>query len=233
MASRFIFLLLGLALFAGQAAEKRRKEPKTAATPTDSKALQAVAVIHPTLTHGCSGVVEFFQAGPRVRIRAEVQGLAPRQLHAINICEFGDCSAADASSAGGHFNPEGKPHGSVMAKDRHAGDLGNLLADNQGKARYDITVESISLSPGRNSVLGRSIVIHAMADDGKGETGNAGLRIGCGVIGISAATNMLAPRTNLPAKPVIAPSIFEPRPKVEPGQSSKSGAQAEPGRKAR
>jgi Cu-Zn family superoxide dismutase len=85
-------------------------------------------------------------------------------------------------SAGGHYNPEGKPHGLPTTEERHAGDLGNLTADASGHAHYEITVDNISLSTGRNPVLGKAVIVHAKPDDGGQPTGNAGARLGCGVI---------------------------------------------------
>lgn len=94
-------------------------------------------------------------------------------------------------SAGPHFNPFGKDHGAPTAEVRHVGDLGNVEADGCGSAKINITDKFISLS-GPLSILGRTVVIHADIDDlGVGghelskTTGNAGGRIGCGVIGIA------------------------------------------------
>lgn len=94
-------------------------------------------------------------------------------------------------SAGPHFNPFGKDHGAPDAEVRHVGDLGNVEADASGSAKINITDKFISLS-GPLSILGRTVVIHADIDDlGVGghelskTTGNAGGRIGCGVIGIA------------------------------------------------
>lgn len=95
-------------------------------------------------------------------------------------------------SAGPHFNPNKKEHGAPDAAIRHAGDLGNIEADQSGSAKVKITDSQISLS-GPNNILGRTVVVHADVDDlGLGghelskTTGNAGGRIGCGVIGFSS-----------------------------------------------
>jgi Cu-Zn family superoxide dismutase len=88
-------------------------------------------------------------------------------------------------SAGGHYNPEGHQHGLPEAENRHAGDLGNIQADDQGKAHYEISVTNISVSGAKNPIIGRSVIVHAKVDDGSQPTGNAGGRIACGVIGIA------------------------------------------------
>jgi Cu-Zn family superoxide dismutase len=86
-------------------------------------------------------------------------------------------------SAGGHFNPEGKPHGHPGSAERHAGDLPALKADKAGRANLHADVSIISLKPGPTSIIGRAIVVHADPDDFKTQpTGNSGARIACGVI---------------------------------------------------
>lgn len=94
-------------------------------------------------------------------------------------------------SAGPHFNPAGKEHGGPSDEVRHAGDLGNVEAGDDGVAKVDIKDCQISLSGERN-IIGRTVVVHADPDDlGKGghelskTTGNAGARSGCGVIGLA------------------------------------------------
>jgi superoxide dismutase, Cu-Zn family len=147
---------------------------------------EVIAVMHPTEGNKCRGQVRFVQAGEKVKITATIEGLTPNQRHAIHIHEFGDCSAPDAISAGGHYNPEGHPHGLTHEAHRHAGDLGNLQADINGRARYEITVDNISLAGLKNPIIGRSVIIHAKEDDGGQPVGNAGPRIACGVIGIAS-----------------------------------------------
>src|SRR5262249_6298467 len=95
---------------------------------------QAVAVLHSTASQHCQGVVWFTQEGDSVKVVADLEGLNPGQKHAFHIHQYGDCSAADAMSAGGHYNPEGHQHGLPESEKRHAGDLGNVLADDHGKA---------------------------------------------------------------------------------------------------
>jgi superoxide dismutase, Cu-Zn family len=146
----------------------------------------AVAVLHPTEGNQTTGTIHFQSVGDaKVRVAATVEGLAPNSVHAIHIHEFGDCTAPDATSAGGHYNPEGHPHALPDKKERHAGDLGNLRADAQGKATLDLTVDNITINGSKNPIVGRSVIVHDKLDDGSQPVGNAGGRISCGVIGLA------------------------------------------------
>jgi Cu-Zn family superoxide dismutase len=146
---------------------------------------QAVVVLHATAGQTAHGIVRFSQEGDTVKMVADLEGLNPGQKHAIHIHEFGDCSSPDGMSAGGHYNPEKHMHGLPEAESRHAGDLGNLQADGDGKAHYELTVSNISIAGAKNPVIGRAVVVHAKIDDGGQPTGNAGGRIAYGVIGVA------------------------------------------------
>jgi Cu-Zn family superoxide dismutase len=146
---------------------------------------QAVAVLNAASGSKCRGQVTFTQDGDNVKVVAHVEGLTPGQKHAIHVHQFGDCSAPDGASAGGHYNPEGHQHGLPTADKRHAGDLGNLQADSEGKAHYELTVKNISIAGTMNPIIGRGVIVHAKPDDGGQPVGNAGGRIACGVIGVA------------------------------------------------
>ena len=148
---------------------------------------QAVAVLHPTANNKAHGRVVFTQDGESVKVTADLEGLNPGQKHAFHIHQFGDCSAPDGMSAGGHYNPEGHPHALPEAGPRHAGDLGNVQADDAGKAHYEITVQNISIAGTKNPIIGRGVIVHAKPDDGSQPVGNAGGRIACAVIGVANA----------------------------------------------
>lgn len=145
----------------------------------------AVAVLHPTAGNQCHGVVRFTQQGDSVKVVADLEGLAPNSEHAFHIHQYGDCSSPDGMSAGGHYNPEGHPHGLPDGGPRHAGDLGNLKADADGKAHYEATVDNISVAAMKNPIIGRGVIVHAKPDDGSQPVGNAGGRIACGVVGVA------------------------------------------------
>jgi superoxide dismutase, Cu-Zn family len=128
-----------------------------------------------------SGTVNFSEKDGRLRIEAKVAGLTPGE-HGFHIHEAGDCSAPDASSAKGHFNPSGKAHGHFASDEHHGGDMPSLIANAQGEAIYTAELRGLTLS-GETGVLGRSVVIHADPDDYKSQpAGNSGKRIACGVI---------------------------------------------------
>jgi Cu-Zn family superoxide dismutase len=103
------------------------------------------------------------------------------------VHEAGDCSAPDASSAKGHFNPAGRSHGHHGGSERHAGDMPNLVADASGNATLSAELDMMSLTEGPAGILKRSVVIHADPDDYKSQpAGNSGKRIACGVIRATA-----------------------------------------------
>ena len=145
---------------------------------------KAVAVLHGVGNSHVHGVITFTQKDGYVEVTGEVLGLAPGQ-HGFHVHEYGDCSALDAGSAGAHFNPDKKPHGGPDDASRHVGDLGNITADDTGKATISLKDKLIALS-GEHSIIGRAVIVHADKDDFKSQPGgNAGERLACGVIGIA------------------------------------------------
>jgi Cu-Zn family superoxide dismutase len=117
-----------------------------------------------------------------VHVVLTLDGVEPGE-HGAHVHEKGDCSAADGTSAGGHFNPQSKDHGLPGADKRHLGDLGNITIAKDGKGSLDITAPGANLKDGdAASFVGRAIIVHAKKDDGGQPTGNAGGRVGCGVI---------------------------------------------------
>lgn len=170
--------LLGLILlsFGGLTAQAQTEEKSSAP-------LKAIAVLHPTAGSKVSGTVTFTEVADGVQVQAEITGLTPGN-HGFHVHEFGDCSAGDASSAGSHFNPTNKPHAGPDDTERHVGDMGNVEADASGKAKLEYLDHQISLTSDQQSVVGRSVVVHAKADDLKTQpSGDSGARIACGVIG--------------------------------------------------
>ncbi len=142
----------------------------------------ASAVLAPTAGHQARGVASLTQEKDRVVIRVHVSGLNPNQEHGIHIHETGDCSAPDASSAGGHWNPSALPHGPQYGQ-HHAGDLPSLRADGQGVADVNFEVRGAVAAPNGAGLLGKAIVVHASPDDYVSQpAGNSGARIACGVI---------------------------------------------------
>lgn len=160
--------------------------------PPSSKQAAAVAVLMPTEDGPVEGVVRFFKEADGIRVVAQVENLTPGD-HGFHIHEFGDCSAPDGAAAGGHYNPNGASHGGPEDENRHVGDFGNIHADDTGKAVADFVDSHLKIE-GATSIIGRSIVVHARADDLKSQpAGNAGKRVACGVIGVG--------RGKAPSKP--------------------------------
>jgi superoxide dismutase, Cu-Zn family len=139
----------------------------------------ATAALGPTRGNQASGTVYFAQKGSVVHVDARVSGLAPYGAHGIHVHVRCDCSAADASSAGGHFDPPAARDIGAGAGRGHAGELGVLRADASGHAVLKTELTGISLSAGELSVIGRSVIVHA--DSGTAGTDETA-RIACGLI---------------------------------------------------
>jgi len=145
---------------------------------------QAVCVLMPVGDSKVRGVVHFVQHGDVVKVSGKVTGLTPGK-HGFHVHQFGDLtSLEDGKSAGGHYNPTNKPHGRPSDRQRHVGDLGNIVADSNGTAMIDIQDSVIKLG-GPHSILGRGLVVHAGADKFTQPTGDAGARVALGVIGVA------------------------------------------------
>jgi Cu-Zn family superoxide dismutase len=159
-----------------------------AATGAQGTASTAQVVLKPTQGHDANGTLTLRAEGDGVRISGELAGLKPGSEHGFHVHENGDCSAPDATSAGGHFNPAGQAHGSMDADPHHAGDMPNQMADAQGVADVNVLVPGMSLTPGSDHyVIGRALVVPAQPDDYQSQpSGNAGARIACGVIEAAA-----------------------------------------------
>lgn len=145
--------------------------------------LSATAKLAPTKGNTTSGSVSFRQSGARVMVSAAVSGLKPGGEHGFHVHEKGDCSSGDGMSTGGHFNPQGKRHGGYPSAERHGGDMPNLRADQYGNASFSVELDNVTVADGPTSVVGKGVIVHAMADDYKTQpTGNAGARLACGVV---------------------------------------------------
>jgi len=142
----------------------------------------ATAALKPTTGNTTAGTVTFTQKGDKVSVTANVSGLSPGP-HGFHIHEKGDCSAGDGMSAGGHFNPTGKPHGDPATADHHAGDMPQLVADARGKATLAADLSPVTIGAGANDIVGKAVIVHKDPDDFKTQpTGNSGARVACGVI---------------------------------------------------
>ncbi len=159
-------------------------QAKQAATATAGSTEAATVNLASASGSLVSGTLRIVSSGKGVHITGEIGGLAPNSGHAFHFHEKGDCSAADASSALGHFNPSHSPHGRAGAGPHHAGDMDNITANADGVARIDIQDNDVSLHRGApNDITGRAVIVHAGVDDYTSQpAGNAGARVACGVI---------------------------------------------------
>ena len=188
MSRRSLILLAILLMTVGACARGQRGSGRESAHHEQQPMIEeaapqagdVVCVLVPTAGNSVAGTVRFHVAEGMTVITARVSGLQPGGKHAFHIHEFGDQTAADGASAGGHFNPHGHDHGGPDSKIRHAGDLGNLSADGAGEAFAELRVADLPPA----DIVGRSVVIHAGQDDLVSQpAGNAGPRIAVGVIG--------------------------------------------------
>jgi Cu-Zn family superoxide dismutase len=126
-----------------------------------------------------AGKATLTETAEGVKVMIALDGVSPGD-HGSHVHEKGDCSAPDAASAGGHFNPATNPHALPTGTPRHLGDLGNIVVAADGKGTLEIVAPGANLKEGDpNSFLGRAIIVHEKKDDGGQPTGNAGGRIGC------------------------------------------------------
>ena len=161
--------------------------PAAAAPTSDSTAMTpaaAVAELKPTQGSDTSGEIYFAVVDGGIRATGEVRGLPPGTEHGFHVHEKGDCSASDATSAGGHFNPATTEHGRVGHGSHHGGDSDNILANDQGVASVDTLLQGVTLGDGAGTdIVGKGVIVHADPDDYVTQpTGNAGARLACGVI---------------------------------------------------
>lgn len=152
---------------------------------SDSSPPIAVANMKPTQGNTATGTVSFVKKGDQLIMDARLSGLPPGP-HGFHVHEKGDCSAPDAMSAGGHFNPSGMKHGSPTQSEHHGGDLGNIIADASGKAVLQLSIPVSEINVSKNSpssIVGKGLIVHADPDDYVTQpTGNSGKRLACGVI---------------------------------------------------
>jgi Cu-Zn family superoxide dismutase len=155
-----------------------------ASTMADKEPLSAEAVLKDKDGKDV-GRATLIESGDGVRIALTGYRLPPG-THGVHIHAVGDCQPPDFTSAGAHFNPAAKKHGTMNPEGPHAGDLPNLVVAASGEGGLDVTTKAVTLGPGPNSLVGpggTALVVHAAADDLKTDpTGNSGARIACGVI---------------------------------------------------
>lgn len=156
------------------------RQTSSSATPG---AADATVKLAPTRGHTTTGELRLTSEGQGVRVVGTVTGLTPNTKHGIHIHEKGDCSAPDASSAAGHFDPLHQEHG-MPGPNSHVGDLGNIIANQAGVAYVDVRASQAALHTSSvTDIAGRAVIVHAGVDDLKSQpSGDSGARVACGVI---------------------------------------------------
>ena len=185
---RIVALALVLVLPAFLLAAKEGREKAQPAGPSGeaeaAAPMKAIAVVHSLAQGNVHGQVVFTQHGNMVEVSGEVTGLTPGE-HGFHVHEFGDLSSSDGMSTGGHYNPTNMPHACPASDKRHEGDLGNIKANEEGRATIRLEDSQLKLS-GPHSIIGRALIVHAKADDCHSQpSGEAGGRIAGGVIGVA------------------------------------------------
>lgn len=130
------------------------------------------------------GTATFIEKNGIVTLVAKITGLTPG-VHAIHIHEKSDCTAADGSSAGGHWNPTFKKHGKLGEGEAHKGDIGNFTADEKGNGTVTFSTNEwgIDSADETKNILGKGLIVHQGADDYVSQpAGNAGARVACSAI---------------------------------------------------
>lgn len=171
-------LILSACLVAGCASSKSTTMP----TPPPG-AKTATATLEKKSGSQVEGTAQFVEENGQVTMTMKLKNLTAGP-HAVHLHEKGDCSAADASSAGPHWNPGGEAHGMWGHPPHHMGDIGNVDIAQDGTGTVTLTTDkwSIGGDPSTN-IIGHSVVVHANADDFSSQpAGNAGGRVACGVI---------------------------------------------------
>lgn len=135
------------------------------------------------------GVIYFKQHVGGIKISYNIKNLKDGK-HGFHIHKYGDLTD-ECKSACSHFNPDNTSHGGLNSKERHAGDLGNIVSK-KNSSKGSLFAKNLTLTPGKYCITGRMIIVHEDEDDlGKGgdkeslKTGNAGKRLTCGVIGLA------------------------------------------------
>lgn len=175
--SLLLLISISLALIS---CERMQQQAGVLSTPS---AKQAIATIGPTSGNSVTGMAIFTQNGDQITLTIEIQNASPG-IHAVHIHENGDCSAPDGKSAGGHWNPTDVAHGKWGEGEFHLGDIGNITVGEDGTGSIELTTNLWEIGTGSDvDVVGKGIIVHADADDFTSQpSGNAGARIGCGVI---------------------------------------------------
>ncbi|MDC6352270.1 superoxide dismutase family protein [Zeaxanthinibacter sp. PT1] len=182
-------LIAGLFLFLTYQCKEAKKENEAASEDMEVKkeeVIKEVKVVkftmEPKSDSDVKGDVTFREEDGKVMMTANLSGLSEGE-HAIHIHENADCSAADGSSAGGHWNPTAEPHGKWGAEEGfHRGDIGNFTADADGNATVEFSTDMwcLGCEDETKNLMGKAVIVHQGTDDFTSQpSGAAGARVSC------------------------------------------------------
>lgn len=140
--------------------------------------------LEPKSNSTVQGTATFVEKNGKILMTAKLTGLKPG-VHAIHLHEKADCSSADATSSGGHWNPTFKKHGKWGDAEHHKGDIGNFTADSNGKATLTFETDEwcLGCNDATKNIIEKAVIVHDKADDFTTQpTGNAGARVACSAI---------------------------------------------------
>ena len=170
--------ILGCVVVASLVVFGCKKKKAEDAKPMDAPAKKAGGVLQAKSGSKMNGSVELIEDKGVLMLDVRVQGGTPG-VHGMHLHEKGDCSAPDAASAGGHYNPKKETHGGPATPMHHAGDLGNISISNDGTGHAEMKITNFTF----DEAMGKALVVHEKADDlATDPSGNSGARQGCAVI---------------------------------------------------
>ncbi|MEQ8956486.1 MAG: superoxide dismutase family protein [Coleofasciculus sp. C2-GNP5-27] len=182
-----LFSTLLMFVYGCQQANNVTEEPVTEQPVTEQQADLATAVINSTTDPSeVLGEAEFTNTADGMLIEVAMRN-GPSGERAFHIHESGSC-ADQGNAAGGHFNPDDVKHGLITEdgfENAHAGDLGNIMIAEDGTATKSMTVDRLTFTEGKYAIGNRSVILHEKPDDFGQPTGNAGGRVGCGIIEVT------------------------------------------------
>jgi len=184
-------VIIGLALMVGFSCKQVKKEAEETSEEIEETVEQVVETMEtksisfkmePKSDSNVSGDVAFTEENGTVVMKAHLTGLTEGE-HAIHIHEKADCSSADGTSTGGHWNPTFQPHGKWGAQEGyHKGDIGNFVADAEGNATVDFATKEwcIGCDDETKDIMGKAVIVHQGVDDFTSQpSGAAGARVSC------------------------------------------------------
>ena len=166
-----------------EAKKEASEEMEATMEKTEEVSVETISFkMEPKSDSNVAGEVTFTDENGTVSMKATFSGLTPGE-HAIHIHQKADCSAADGTSSGGHWNPTAEAHGKWGAGEGyHRGDIGNFTADADGNATVEFSTNlwCIGCDDDTKNIIGKAVIVHQGMDDFTSQpSGAAGARVSC------------------------------------------------------